>query len=94
MVRNQQLFVNDDDAINQNSVFDLYDCRIDVSKHDVVTGILFFLSDYLNMFLFRARNMALNLTSPSLTRFMIHHRKHGRPPVHRLTLRPDVFLSK
>lgn len=42
MVRNQQLFVNDDDAINQNSMFDLYDCRIDVSKHDVVTGILFF----------------------------------------------------
>lgn len=34
--------MNDDDAINQNSVFDLYDCRIDVSKHDVVTGILFF----------------------------------------------------
>uniref|UniRef100_A0AAX7UCA5 MAM domain-containing protein n=1 Tax=Astatotilapia calliptera TaxID=8154 RepID=A0AAX7UCA5_ASTCA len=41
-----------------------------------------------------ARNMALNLTSPSLTRFMIHRRKQGRPPLHRLTLRTDVFLSK
>nr|XP_023010426.2 MAM and LDL-receptor class A domain-containing protein 1 [Maylandia zebra] len=39
---NQQLFVNDDDAINQNSMFDLYDCRIDGTQHGTESDFSFF----------------------------------------------------
>lgn len=64
------------DEINQSSALDLFDCKMDVRKQNLVTCRLLTsqTTDYKDMcFPLRAHNMELSLTFPSSTNCMIHH---------------------
>lgn len=74
--RNQEMIMNND-PVDQNSVFALYDCKIDVSKKELIKkascldcGKARMIKD---VFLPRAHNTEPNLTFPFSTSFMIRH---------------------
>ena len=86
--RNQIL---NSDEIDQSSALDLFDCKMDVRKQNLVTCHLLTsqITDCKNMcFPLRAFNMELSLTFPSLTNCMIHRDLTLTTPGFHLMLSP------